>query len=270
MRYEIKPAGDFKLGLKELWMSRELLFMLALRDFKVRYSQTFLGVLWAVVQPLTTLFIFVLVFSLGIKVDIGKIPYPVFALTGMLAWNYFSFVMSQAGSSIINSQSIITKIYFPKLVIPISKTVLGVVDFFITLILTLILILYYHVPISIHVIFLPLFLLLLFLFSLSAGIFLSALSIRYRDVQNTIPFLTQIGLYLAPIAYPSSIIPEKYQTLFFLNPMAGIAEGFRWCIIGSPQLSQEIMAYTIAVILLFFITSIFYFRKVEDIIADIV
>lgn len=270
MRYEITPETGFKLNFKEIWTNRELLFMLALRDFKVRYSQTFLGLLWAILQPLTTLFIFTLVFSLAIKVDVGSLPYPVYALTGMIAWNYFGFVMSQAGSSIINSQAIITKIYFPKLIIPISKSILGIIDFFIALILALILIFYYQVSISTNIIFLPFFLLLLLIFSLSVGVFLSALSIRYRDIQNTIPFIAQIGLYLTPVAYPPSVIPQKYQILFFLNPMAGIIEGFRWCIIGTPLISPEIITYTIVLVLLFFVGSIFYFKKIEGIIADIV
>ncbi len=270
MRYEIKPDTDFNFNLKELWTNKELLFMLAFRDFKVRYSQTFLGLLWAIIQPLTTLFIFILVFSLAIKVDVGTIPYPVYALTGMIAWNYFSFVMSQAGSSIINSQSIINKIYFPRLVIPISKAIFGIIDFLISLLLMVVLILYYHVQISTNIIFFPLFLLLLFIFSLSIGVLLSALSIRYRDIQNTIPFLAQIGLYLTPVAYSSSIIPAKYHLLFFLNPMAGIVEGIRWSILGTQPLSEGILLYTITIVILAFIVSILYFKKVENVIADIV
>ena len=270
MATEINSDKKFSPGIAELWKARELTLMLASRDFKVRYSQTFFGILWALIQPLFTLFIFILVFGKAIKINTYGVPYPVFALCGMLAWNYFSFVFSQAGSSIINSQSIITKIYFPKLVIPFSKTLVGIIDFGITLTLTLIIIAIYKVPFSTNIVFFPLFLLLLYFLSAGAGIWLSALSIRYRDLQNTIPFMVQLGLYFSPVAYPSALIPEKFRLLYFLNRLAGVVEGFRWCLIGSPLPSVQIMIATVIIIFLVFVTGIWYFRKVEDVIADII
>jgi len=270
MRYEIKPETGFKLGIKELWNSKDLLFMLALRDFKVRYAQTFLGILWGVIQPFITLLIFTLIFGKAVKVDTGSVPYPIFALTGMIVWGYFSFVISQAGSSIINAQSIITKIYFPRLIIPISKMLLGLIDFIIAFVFLFFVLIYYRFSPTTHIIFLPFFILLLFAISSAAGIFLSSLSIRYRDVQYMIPFVVQIGLYISPVAYPSSIIPEKYHMLYHLNPLTTVIDGFRWCITGAPEINLNHIALTSLGTLVLLSCSIYYFRKVENIIADIV
>lgn len=265
--------GTFSLNLKELYSYRDLFLILAWRDLRVRYAQTFLGLAWAVVQPLFTLLIFTLVFGRFVKVDTGGLPYPVFALCGMVAWTYFSFVMTQSGGSIIGAQEMIKKIYFPRLVIPLSKAAVGLVDFLIAFILLFLLIGYHGVPLSSNMLTLPLFLALTILSALSVGIWLSALSIRFRDFQHITPFLAQLGLYATPIAYPGEMVigslPDWAVILFYLNPMAGIVEGFRWSIIGQGTLHPVSFISFVMVVILFF-TGLLYFRKVEKVMADIV
>lgn len=267
--YEITPKEKISTGLKDLWQYRELLFMLAFRDFKVRYAQTFIGILWAFIQPFITLLIFIIVFSKALKINTGSIPYPVFALSGMLAWNYFSYIIAQAGNSIIGAQSIVTKIYFPRLIIPLSKSFVGLIDFSITLLLMLGVMAYYHYIPSLNTIFLPFFIIILLLLSSAVGILISALSIRFRDIQYIIPFLVQIGMYITPVAYPVSIVPEKYRLLYYFNPMAGIIDGFRWCLTGSP-LQSNVFAFSVIFTLVLLVCSIYYFQKVERVIADII
>ena len=261
--------SKLSLNLRELFEYRDLFFILAWRDLRVRYAQTFLGLLWAFIQPLATLLIFTLIFGRVIKVETGDIPYPVYALAGMVTWSYFAYVLSQSGQSIIGAQEMVKKIYFPRLVIPVSKAMTGFVDFFITLIFLGGLMVYYKVPLSLNVYLLPLFFLLGVLAALGMGIWLSSLTIRYRDFQHVIPFLVQIGLYATPIAYPASMIPDKYQLLYHLNPMAGVVEGYRWSLMGREVMS-EYAWISFAIILLLFISGLFYFRKIEGEIADII
>lgn len=265
--------SSFSLNLKELSSYRDLFFVLAYRDLRVRYAQTFLGIAWALLQPLITLIIFTLVFGRFVKVDTGGLPYPVFAFCGMVAWTYFSFVMTQSGTSIIGAQDMVKKIYFPRLVIPLSKAVVGLVDFLIAFMLLGGLLFYYKVPLSVNILALPVFVLLTVVSALAAGVWLSALSIRYRDFQHVTPFLAQVGLYLTPIAYPSEVVvsnlSETGAVLFYLNPMAGIAEGFRWSILGQGTLGN-ISFISFGMVIVLFVTGLFYFRRVERIMADIV
>lgn len=264
--------SSFSLNLKELYSYRDLFLILAYRDLRIRYSQTFLGLAWALLQPLITLIIFTLVFGRFVNVDTGGVPYPVFALCGMLAWTYFSFVMNQSGNSIIGAQEMVKKIYFPRLIIPLSKAVVGLVDFFIALIFLAALILWFHVPFSANIYMLPFFLVATLVSSLAVGIWLSALSIRYRDFQHVTPFLVQIGLYATPIAYPSETVirtlPDWAVVLFYLNPMAGIVEGFRWSILGQGNM-HGVSYISFAMVVILFMTGLVYFRKVERIMADI-
>lgn len=264
---------SFSLNLKDLVHYKDLFLILAYRDLRVRYAQTFLGFAWAILQPLITLIIFTLVFGRFVKVNTFGIPYPVFALCGMSAWSYFGFVMNQAGTSIISAQEMIKKIYFPRLVIPLSKAVVGFVDFAVALIILAVLMIYYNVSFSFNVIFLPAFILLTILAALSVGIWLSALTIRYRDFQHVTPFLVQIGLYVTPIAYPTETVmqslPEWGIFLYYLNPMAGIVEGFRWAILGlNPPDAYAYISFVMTLIL--FVTGLMYFKRVERIMADIV
>lgn len=265
--------GTFSLNLKELFSYRDLFLILAWRDLRVRYAQTFLGLVWAVAQPLFILLIFTLVFGRFVKVDTGGIPYPVFALCGMVAWTYFSFVMTQSGNSIIGAQEMIKKIYFPRLVIPLSKAMVGLVDFLIAFLLFFILLMYYRIPVSGNIVMLPLFVGLTMLSSLSVGIWLSALSVRFRDFQHITPFLVQIGLYATPIAYPGETVvaslPEWGVFIFYLNPMAGVVEGFRWSILGHGIL-HDVSFISYAVVVVLFFTGLLYFKRVERVMADIV
>jgi len=261
--------SKFRLNLKELFHYSDLFYTLAYRDLRVRYAQTFLGLFWAFLQPAATLLIFILIFGKAMKVDTGDVPYPLFALTGMAAWSYFSFVLSQSGQSIIGAQEMVKKIYFPRLIIPLSKAMVGFVDFIIALVLMVVLMIVYGYTPSVNIIWFPLILLINIFTALAIGIWLSALTIRYRDFIHVIPFMVQFGLYATPVGYPTSMIPGKYMLLYHLNPMAGVVEGFRYTLLGSDSLNHyTIISYITA--LLLFVTGILYFKKVELIMADIV
>jgi len=262
-----------KLNLRELIQYKDLFLLLAFRDYRVRYAQTFLGLLWAFIQPFATLLIFTLVFSKAANVDTSGIPYPLFAICGMAGWIFFSFVLSNSGNSIIGAQQMIQKIYFPKLIIPLSKAIVGFVDFGIAFIFIVIICGYYRFTPSSNIIFLPIFIIMTILSSLTAGIWLSALTIRFRDFQHVVPFLVQFGLYATPIGYPAQIItntlPNWASFIYFLNPMAGVVEGFRWSIIGGTP-PNEFAYISFGVTIILFITGLFYFKKVEEVMADIV
>jgi len=264
--------SNFSLNFKELLAYRDLFLILAYRDLRVRYAQTFLGVLWAVIQPLFTLIIFTLVFgrAIGVAKDIpAHIPYVLFAACGMSAWTYFAFVMNQAGNSIIGAQGMIQKIYFPRLIIPLSKAMVGFVDFGVSLLFILVLMLWHGFVPSGHIIFLPFYILMAVIAALAVGIWLSALTIRYRDFQHIVPFMVQFGLYATPIAYPTSLIPEQYRWLFYLNPMTGVVEGFRWSLLGTePPHTYVWLSFALTGLL--FLSALYYFRRVERIMADIV
>ncbi|MCC5928251.1 MAG: ABC transporter permease [Cyclobacteriaceae bacterium] len=263
----------YALNLHELIRYRDLFWVLAYRDLRVRYAQTFLGLFWAFVQPAATLLIFTIVFGKAVKVDTGGVPYPVFAICGMAGWTYFAFVLNQSGNSIIGAQEMIKKIYFPRLVIPLSKAVVGFVDFTIAMLFLAILFIIYGIIPSGNIVFMPVFILLTLISSLAVGIWLSALTIRYRDFQHVVPFLVQFGLYATPIAYPASTIvdnlPSWGSIMYYMNPMAGIVEGFRWSILGGdPPSVYAWISFSLTFLL--FISGLFYFKRVERIMADIV
>ena len=259
----------WKIDLKELLDYRDLFLVLTYKDIRVRYAQTFLGLAWVIVQPVVTLIIFTLIFGKAIQVDTGGVPYPIFALAGMSAWNYFAFVMSQSGGSIIGAQDMVKKIYFPRLVLPLSKALVGLVDFVVALVLLAVLMVYYRQPMGDNFGYVFVFILLNLFCSLAVGIWLSALTIRFRDFQHVVPFMVQIGLYATPIAYPSSMIPDKWQLLYHLNPMAGIVEGMRWSLLGAGELNAyNFLSFIVTFVL--FLTGVFYFHRTERIIADIV
>jgi len=257
------------LNLKELWAYKDLLLTLTYRDLRVRYAQTVLGFLWAGLQPLATLTIFTLVFSRVAKVNTGDIPYPLFALAGMSGWTYFSNVLNGAGSSIVGAQGMISKIYFPRLVIPLSKALGSLVDFGVVFLFLIVLMFWYGISPGPAFFLFPVFLFLALLSGLAIGIWLSALTVRFRDFQQLVPFVVQLGMYATPVAYPASLVPEQYQFWYFLNPMAGVVEGFRWSLLGGPV--PGVMTFVSAsVVLIIFITGLYYFRSVEKVMADIV
>lgn len=260
------------LNFKELYRYRDLFMTLTYRDFKVRYAQTFLGFAWAFIQPVVQLAIMFFVFGVVADIKVAYAPTLLFIMAGQVSWSYFSFVMTQSGNSIIGASGMISKIYFPRLIIPLSKAVLGFIDFGIAFLLLIGIMIYYQFVPSINIVFLPLYILLTILTALTVGIFLSSLTIRYRDFQHMIPFMVQIGYYLTPIGYPFIDRPEITNWMkmaYYMNPMAGIVEGYRWSILGGP-LPNPYCYISFGVVTIMFVLSLYYFRKTERIMVDII
>ncbi|MEL6536184.1 MAG: ABC transporter permease [Bacteroidota bacterium] len=262
-----------QLELKELLQYKDLFWTLAYRDYRVRYAQTFLGFAWAFIQPIATLLIFTLVFSRAVGVDTGDVPYPLFAVCGMMGWVYFAFVLNQSGNSLIGAQAIVKKIYFPRLIIPLSKAIVGLIDYTISIILMVALLIYFQFVPSGQWYLLPVVVLANGVAALGVGIWVSALTVRYRDFIHILPFMVQFGLYATPVGYPSSLLmdslPQWAQGLYYLNPMAGIVEGYRAVLLGVPIPSPlSYLSLGVAVVLL--VTGLFYFKKVEYQIADLI
>lgn len=259
-------------NIRELIRYKDLFWTLAWRDFKVRYAQTTIGLLWAILQPVVTIGILSLVFGRFVGVD-TTVPHLLFTVTGMSIWTYFSFVLSNSGSSIIAAQGMVKKIYFPRLIIPLSKALVGLIDLAIVLVILIFLMFYYQVSPSKNIWAAPFFIVLSMIASLGAGIWLSALTVRFRDFQHILPFIVQIGLYVTPIAYPASFamdsLPAWAARLYYLNPMAGIIQGFRWSLFGGESPSG-VFWLSVVMVFVLFISSLFYFRKVEDEMADYV
>ncbi|MEM9546462.1 MAG: ABC transporter permease [Bacteroidota bacterium] len=254
---------------KELYRYRQLVFSLAWRDIRVKYAQAYIGLLWAFINPIFNLAVLSFVFGKIAKVDTNGIPHVLFTITGLSAWVYFSTLVSEAGGSILSSQNMIKKIYFPKLAIPLSKALSGAVDLIITLICLLAIMLYYEAFPGENIIWLPVFILLSIISGLTGGILVSALTVRYRDFSFIIPMLIRVGMFLTPIAYSASSVPEKYKLLYYLNPMAGVVEGFRWSLLGSDA-PDSLMIYSILIMVVLFFLSLVLFTKVEYKMADII
>ena len=261
-----------KLNFKELYHYRDLFLTLSWRDFRVRYAQTSIGFVWVILQPVVTLFVLSLVFGdfVGVKTEV---PYLLFTVAGMSMWTYFSYVMTNSGNSIIANQGMVKKIYFPRLIIPLSKAVVGLIDFGITLIILCVLFIYYGITPSSNLWMSFLFIGICIISAIGAGIWLSALTVRYRDFQHIVPFIIQIGLYITPIAYPAEFAIEKLPKwaagLYYLNPMAGVVQGFRWSLFGG-QAPGGMFFISIVMVFILFLSSLFYFRKVENDMADYV
>lgn len=257
----------------ELRSHKDLFLTLAWRDFRVRYAQTTIGFLWAFIQPIVTLIVLNVVFGQFADVNTGGVPHILFTITGLSVWTYFSYVLTNSGNSIIAAQSMVQKIYFPRLIIPLSKAVVGLIDFAITLLILIALMIYFQFPISSNVIYAPLFIIVGMMAALSVGIWLSALTVRFRDFQHMVPFMVQIGLYATPVAYPAEMASEKlpdwFTAIYYLNPMAGVVQGFRWSILGG-EFPGNMMFISFGVVLLLFVSSLMYFRRVEDQMADFV
>ena len=274
MPKKIIDANKSKIipNFTELYQYKDLFYTLAWRDFKVRYAQTTIGLLWAILQPVVTLLILSLVFGRFVGVE-TEVPHLLFTVAGTSIWSYFSYVMTNSGNSIIASQDMVKKIYFPRLIIPLSKAVVGFIDFGISLLIMIALMAYYKIMPSSNIWFAPLFIIMGIIAALSVGIWLSALTIRYRDFQHVVPFLVQIGLYITPIAYPADFavkqLPGWAAALFYLNPMAGVVQGFRWSVFGG-EFPGNLIYVSIGIILILFISGIAYFSRVEDEMADYV
>jgi len=267
----LEPSrGLVQLNLRDVWAYRELLFFLIWRDVKVRYKQTALGAAWAVLQPVMTMLVFSVFFGRLGKIPSDGIPYPVFTLTALLPWQLFAFALTESSNSLVSSQNLITKVYFPRLVVPLAAVLAGLVDFGVAFVVLVMLMLYYGIVPTGAVAFLPFFLLLAVATALAVGLWLSSLNVKYRDVRYTIPFLTQIWLFLTPVAYPSSLVPAKWRALYGLNPMAGVVEGFRWALLGTPGTTGWLLPVSIAAVIVLLAGGLIYFRQTERTFADLV
>jgi lipopolysaccharide transport system permease protein len=276
----IRPTpGWAALNLRELWRYRELLWFLALRDIQVRYKQTVLGAAWAVIQPVFTMLVFSIFFGYlgGISQKIeGGIPYPVYTFCALLPWQLFAFALLQSSSSVVGNRGLITKVYFPRIIVPIAPLLCGLLDFAISFVVLLLMMLgyaacgYAGTAPGWPVLTLPLFLLLALMTSLAVGLWLSALNAIYRDVQYTLSFLTQFWMFLTPVAYPSSIVPERWRWLYGLNPMAGVVDGFRWALLGSADPPGPMLLVSLLSVTVLLIGGLFYFRRMEKLFADVV
>lgn len=267
----IEPSrGWVALRLRDLWEYRELLYFLTWRDIKVRYKQTVLGGAWAIIQPFFTMVVFSLFFGKLGRIPSDGIPYPIFSFAALVPWTFFAYGLNQSSGSVVTSGNLIKKLYFPRLVVPISSVLSGVVDFMLAFLVLLGMMLYYDVVPTAKVVWLPALLLLALVTSLGVGVWLSALNVKFRDVRYTVPFLTQFWLFATPIAYPSSLLPEPWHTLYGLNPMAGVVEGFRWALLGTDTAPGPIILVSSAAALAVLVSGLFYFRRMERTFADIV
>ena len=267
----IKPSkGWISLKLKELWEYRELLYFMAWRDIKVRYKQTVLGAAWAIIQPFFTMVIFSIFFGRLAKVPSDGLPYPIFAYAALVPWTFFANGLNQASNSLVGSANLIKKVYFPRLVVPISSVISGVVDFVLAFAVLLGMMLFYGILPTVNILWLPLFVLLIFVTALGVGFWLSALNVQFRDVRYTVPFLTQFWLFATPIAYPSSLLSEPWRTIYGINPMVGVVEGFRWALLGTDTAPGAIILVSSLMALSLLVGGAFYFRRLEKSFADVV
>lgn len=267
----IEPSrGWVSLRLHELWEYRELIYFLIWRDIKVRYKQTVLGVAWAIIQPLMTMVVFTVIFGNLAKMPSDGLPYSIFAYTALLPWTYFAQAMARSGVSLVGSANLIKKVYFPRLIVPISAAVGPLVDFAIAFVVLLGMLAWFGIPPDWDALALPLFLLLALVTALAVGLFLSALNAKYRDVGHIIPFIVQFWMYASPVVYPTSLVPEGWRLLYSLNPMVGVIEGFRWAILGKEHIDLGVILVSAVVALALLVGGMFYFKRMEQTFADIV
>jgi lipopolysaccharide transport system permease protein len=263
-------TGSVALTLKELWEFRELLYFLVWRDVKVLYKQTAIGAAWAVIQPVVTMIIFTLVFDRFAKIPSDGVPYPIFSYAALLPWMYFSKGLNQSTLSLVTNANLITKVYFPRMLLPISAMFAGFVDFAISFIVLVGMMVWYGIVPNANVIFLPLFVLLMMLTALSVSLWLSAINVRYRDVGQAMPFLIQIWMFASPVAYPASLVPENWRLLYSINPMAGVIEGFRWALLGKEAPEVLPIVVSIVVVSALLCSGLFFFKRMEETFADVV
>lgn len=266
----IQPKKSIKLNIKELWDYRELLYFAVWRNIKVRYKQTAIGVSWAMLQPLILMLIFSIVFGRFAKLPSEGIPYPIFTLTAILPWNLFANTFSKAGTSLVLNRQLITKVYFPRIIIPLATVAEGVIDFCIACIILFLTLFFYGIMPKMSMLIFPFFAMLTIILSFGVGLWLSALNVKYRDIKFIIPFLVQIWLYSSPVAYTLSLVPKKWYFIYALNPMVGIIEGFRRAFLGKGINLSTVLPTSITVIVIIFISGLVYFRKVEKNFADII
>jgi len=267
----IEPRrGLFHLDLAAIWEYRELLYFMVWRDVKIRYKQTVIGVGWAVLQPLIQMVIFTVIFGKFAGIPSDDFPYPIFAYTALLPWNYFASALQRCISSVVGDSGLISKVYFPRLILPIAGTVSGIFDFLVSFILLIGMMIWYRIPVSWLIIALPLFLSFAQLTALAVGLWFSALNVRYRDVGHTVPFIIQIWMFLSPVVYSVNLIPEKWRLLYGLNPMVGVIEGFRWALLGKVSPDFSMMAISALMVGAILFGGLIFFRKMEQTFADVV
>ena len=255
----------------DLWRYRELFYILAWRDIAVRYKQTAIGVLWAVIRPVLTMMILVVVFGKIAKLPSEGVPYPIFVFAAMLPWVFFSSAFADASNSLIGNANLISKVYFPRLIIPVAPVIVALIDFMISFAILLILMVWYGYWPDWHVIVLPLFLLLGFLAALGAGLFVASLNVKYRDFRFIIPFVVQLGLYISPVGFSTTIVPEQYRLIYYLNPMVAVVDGFRWAISGgNTAFNPEELIMSVCVVAILCVTGVMHFRKTEKTFADVI
>ena len=266
----IKPStGLTALNLRDIWVYRELVFFMIWRDIKVRYKQTMLGATWAVIQPVMTMLVFTFIFGSVAKVPTDGIPYPIFSYTALLPWGLFVTALNQASRSLTSNHNMITKVYFPRLVLPMASVLAGLVDFAIAFVIMLGMMWYFDVTPTLSVLWtLPLFLLLAIITALGVALWLSAINVKYRDVNYALPFLTQFWLFITPVAYSANVISEKWQLVYSLNPMAGVVNGFRWALLGAGNGPDAALWVSVGISVLVLVSGLFYFRNMERTFAD--
>ncbi|MEM6320416.1 MAG: ABC transporter permease [Bacteroidota bacterium] len=264
------PNNKINLGLHELWEYGDLIWLLVVREIKVRYKQTIIGGTWAIIQPLLTMVVFTILFDKLAKLPSDDIPYPVFSFCALVPWTYFTHALTKSSTSLVYDRALLTKVYFPRLIIPIAAVLGGLMDFFISFLMLLLLLGWYGIVPNSSIIFLPFFILLIILTALAVGLWLSAINVEYRDVSNMLPFLVQIWLFITPIAYSSTLIPEKWQFLYGLNPMAGVIEGFRWTLLNKEMPAFSLMLVSSLMTLCLLIGGLYFFKRREDYFTDVI
>lgn len=267
----IQPSrGWISLDLKELWDYRELLFFMTWRDIKVRYQQTALGAAWAIIQPLLNMIVFTVFFGRLAKVPSDGIPYPLFVYTALVPWQFFAFGLTESANSVVANESIVTKVYFPRLIIPLARIFAGLVDFALAFIVLIGMMVWYGVRPSLAVIALPFFLAFAVATTLGVGLWLSALNVQYRDVRYAVPFVVQFWLFASPVVYSSTLVPVRWRAWYGLNPMAGVIEGFRWALLRKAPAPGIMLVVSVLVVALVLIGGLYYYRRMEKIFADVV
>lgn len=267
----IRPSeGWVSLGLSGLWEYRELLYFLTWRDIKVRYKQTVMGAAWAIIQPFFTMVVFSVVFGRLAKVPSDGIPYPIFSYAALVPWTFFANAVTRSSNSLVGSANLIKKVYFPRLVVPISSVMSGVIDFVVAFVVLLGMMLYFGIAPTARIFWLPLLLLLAFATALGVGSWLGAMNVQFRDVGHTVPFLTQFWLFATPVAYPTSLLPESWRVVYGLNPMVGVVEGFRWALLGVETAHGPTIIVSSVTALVLLVGGAFYFRRMERTFADVV
>jgi len=267
----IEPSrGWVSLRLRALWRSRELLYFLIWRDVKVRYKQTLLGAAWAILQPLLTMVVFSIFFGKLARMPSDGVPYPLFAYVALVPWTFFANGLILSSGSLVSNQTLLRKVYFPRLVIPVSAVAAGLIDFGIAFVVLLGLAARYGVPLTVNMIWLPALVLLALVTALGVGLWFAALNVLYRDIQYVVPFLVQVWLYATPIVYPSSLVPERWRTLYAINPMVGVVEGFRWALLGTGTAPGPMILVSGIAAVVTLIGGMFFFRRMEKTFSDVV